>query len=322
MADTNIQGVFGGFDVRSRQLAGTWVTNAYTPPLVAAVWFGGGVSLSTVDRLTISTDTDTASVRGPLSAASQYIAATGNASYGWWAGRLPANSNVDRITFNNDSVAASIRGPITASVYGLAAVTSQTASYFAGGYKRTTVDRITLSNDTVAATIVGSLPTPGSQNSAGVSDSTSYGWMTAGINSGVVYSTLVRITYASDTTTASSRGTLSVGRYSFAASFNTSYGWYGGGTTIPGQTSIVDRLTYTTDTAVASARGPLLSNRFNHAAGGDTNVGYFGGGYNPFPVQTTSSITKITYATDTATSVDVGSRSVAARRIGGTSGGY
>ena len=209
---------------------------------------------------------------------------------------------------------------MTSSVYGLAAVTSQTASYFAGGYKTTTVNRITHATDTATATVVGSLPTPGTMNSAGVSDSTSYGWMTAGTSDGVVYSTFVRITYASDTTTAASRGTLSLGRYGLAASYTTSFGWYGGGATIPAQTSIVDRLTYATDTAIASARGPLLNNRFNHAAGGDTNVGYFGGGY--VPAATTSSVTKITYATDTATSVNVGPRSVAARGIGGTSGNF
>ena len=42
-----------------------------------AGWFGGGNSSSTVQRITYATDTATASVRGPLSAARSYLAAAG-----------------------------------------------------------------------------------------------------------------------------------------------------------------------------------------------------------------------------------------------------
>ena len=52
------------------------------PPENTAAWFGGayavpGGILSTVDRITFATDTATASVRGPLSAARYGLAAAG-----------------------------------------------------------------------------------------------------------------------------------------------------------------------------------------------------------------------------------------------------
>ena len=43
-----------------------------------AAWFGGGVGMvSTVDRITFATDTNTSSVRGPLSVARRSLAAAG-----------------------------------------------------------------------------------------------------------------------------------------------------------------------------------------------------------------------------------------------------
>ena len=82
-------------------------------------------------------------------------------------------------------------------------------------------------------------------------------------------STVDRITYATDTATASVRGPLSSARGGIGAAGNTTDGWFGGGN--PGPSSTVQRITYATDTATASVRGPLSSGRnYNHlaAAGG------------------------------------------------------
>ena len=83
-------------------------------------------------------------------------------------------------------------------------------------------------------------------------------------------STVNRITYATDTVTASVRGPLSSARYSLAAAGNTTDGWFGGGQGAgePGTESIVDRITFATDTATASVRGPLSSARYKLAAAG------------------------------------------------------
>lgn len=309
--------------VYNKQLSGQWVTSAYSPP-VEAVWFGGGVSQSMVDRVTVSTDTNTATVRGPLSAASRYIRATGNSTYGWFAAANTNPSRVERITFSTDTAATSIRGPLAAGGYLLVAMTAQTASYLGGGYDgglyRTSVNRITHATDTATATLVGSFPT-NVQSGAAVSDTTTYGWANQGAAAPTLtqVTTIYRITYASDTTLATTRGPLSTPRSRLAASFNTSYGWFAAGAT-PAQVSSIDRLTYATDTAATTTRGPLAQNRIDHAAGGTQSVGYFGGGY--IPPGTTSVVSKITYATDTNTSVNVGPRAITSRQLGGTSGMY
>ena len=114
-------------------------------------------------------------------------------------------------------------------------------------------------------------------------------------------STVQRITFATDTATASVRGPLSLARQSLAAASNLTDGWFGGGlVTTPAVvgTSRVDRMTYATDTATASVRGPLSSIRLTFSATGNTTDGWFGGGQTPATVTT---VDRITYATDTAT---------------------
>ena len=86
-------------------------------------------------------------------------------------------------------------------------------------------------------------------------------WFGGGVPS---TSTVDRITYATDTATASVRGPLSLSRYALAAAGNTTDGWFGGGS-YPFR-STVDRITYATDTATASVRGPLSGAKYSLAA--------------------------------------------------------
>ncbi len=135
-------------------------------------WFGGGTS--TVDRITYATDTDTASVRGPLSVARNSLAAAGNTTDAWFAGGDSGGpdplSRVDRITFATDTATASVRGPLSAGQYMSAATGNTTDGWFGGGrlgasgspsapaYDRlSTVNRITYATDTATASVRGSL---------------------------------------------------------------------------------------------------------------------------------------------------------------------
>ena len=93
------------------------------------------------------------------------------------------------------------------------------------------------------------------------------GWFGGGSTPARV-STVDRITYATDTATASVRGPLSLARRYLAAAGNTTDGWFGGGYANPINRSTVDRITYATDTATASVRGPLSSARYQLAAAG------------------------------------------------------
>ena len=108
-----------------------------------------------------------------------------------------------------------------------------------------------------------------------VSDNTTYGWYGAGS----YRSSVQRIIYATDTATATYRGPLSQSKLILAATGNTTNGWFGGGR--DGDTgqdlSTVDRITY----------------------------GWFGGGYMPGSGRV-STITRITYATDTVASTNRG----------------
>ena len=115
-------------------------------------------------------------------------------------------------------------------------------------------------------------PSPSPSPSPGPSVATQ-GWFAGGKGAGPypgpVLSSVDRITYATDTNTASARGPLSLARFGLAASTDsTTYGWFGGGYTgvAPGYKSLVDRITYATDTATATARGPLSRNIYLLAA--------------------------------------------------------
>jgi hypothetical protein len=106
----------------------------------------------------------------------------------------------------------------------------------------------------------------GISSNSSIINNPNYGWYAGGNNGSNVYLSLVdRITYATDTNTASVRGNLSTIRYYHAAAGNATDGWHTGGYIGSGPSS-VDRITYATDTNTASVRGNLYIARYNHAA--------------------------------------------------------
>ena len=141
------------------------------------------------------------------------------------------------------------------------------------------------------------------------------GWFGGGYIAPEV-STIDRITFATDTATATARGPLTTARSGIAAtSDSTTYGWFGAGTTsrFSGtKTTTVDRITFSNDTTTSSTRGPLATGRYTHAAAGNTSYGWHVAG--GFP--NVNSVDRIDYANDTATAsfrVTVTSR----RELGG-----
>ena len=146
------------------------------------------------------------------------------------------------------------------------------------------------------------------------------GWFGGGY-SPATRSTVQRITFATDTATASVRGPLTAGKYGHAASGNFTYGWFAAGynydmSPSTGRVTTVDRITFATDTTTASSRGPT-----NYALGGltgtgDANYGWLSGGYNgstPASNNYWAGTERITYATDTAITSTRGSLSVGIR---------
>jgi hypothetical protein len=141
------------------------------------------------------------------------------------------------------------------------------------------------------------------------------GWFGGGSPGPV--STVSRITYATDTATASVRGPLSSANRYLAAAGNQTDGWFGGG--FPNY-STVDRITYATDTATASVRGPLSVGRYKLAAAGNTTDGWFGGGQVSGLGDAVSIVDRITYATDTTTASVRGPLSLARNLLAAASG--
>ena len=307
-----------------------------TPPSVAtAGWNAGGGSsgqISTIDRITFATDTATATARGPLATNQSKTSGVGTLTDGWFGGgvsNLPASSTlvstVQRITYATDTATASVRGPLSSAKYGLAAAGNTTNGWFGGGAPSSgpnlsTVDRITYATDTATASVRGPLSiivylqaATGDQN---------YGWYTGGFGGSPSSTTtyIDRITYATDTATATNRGALALAtRMHMAVTDGTTYGWFAGGS--PGiSLSTVQRITYANDTATASIRGPLNATRYIASGTCNDTYGWFSGGYVTPAGNTTSTTTRITYATDTTTSTDRGNLSQARMSVAGTSG--
>jgi len=237
------------------------------------------------------------------------------ANYGWFGGGslgtspVTVSSRVDRIDFSNDSVSASPRSPLSLARYGSAATGNSNYGWFGGGYYPaplladppylSTVDRIDFSNDSSTAPIKGPLSL--ARVSSAATGNSNYGWFGGGNyypSGGPIpkTSSVDRIDFSNDASTASPRGSLSAARYGLAATGNSNYGWFGGGF-LPGSTSTVDRIDFSNDTSTASPRSPLSLARSSLAATGNSNYGWFGGG-GPGPV---SRVDRIDFSNDLAT---------------------
>ena len=280
------------------------------PPSVAtAGWWGAGQSITSVQRVTFATDTATASLRGPLNASSYFygLAAAGTLTNGWYGGGTQSGigtiSTVNRITYATDTATSSVKGPLSIARAYLGATTDGTTyGWFGGGASPSNVsivDRITYATDTATATARGPL-SGNRKNVTGTGNSTD-GYFGGGYTYPSPVTTIDRVTYATDTATASVRGPLNTADGFMAASTDgTTYGWFGGGGP-GGFNSLVQRITFANDTATASLRGPLSSSRYGVSAAGDSTYGWFGGGRAPAVPGVVTTIDRITYATDTAT---------------------
>lgn len=312
MAETNTKGAFWGFEVRSRQLAGTWVISPYVPPPSekTASWFMGGNqspgATSIVDRITYASDTNAATSRGSLSGVSSSNNATGSLNFGWIAlAQSPSDTtNIDRITYASDSNISVLRGNLNRLKRNVSSVTdSINYGWFGGGripaspFYISEVSRLSFSDDTTTTVLRGSLAFIADRRAATSNDT--YGWFGGGYSSPAPgeRSFVNRIEYSTDTDTTSIRGSLTRAILSLAATGNQTYGWFAGGTN-PGASpfSNISRITYATDTAVAVDRGLLSVNNSTFAASGNQTYGWFGGG-----TGYKSTVDRVTYSDDTTT---------------------
>ena len=83
-----------------------------------------------MDRVDYANDSATASTKGPLNRSTYLIAATGNASYGYFAGDVPGSS-VSRIDYSNDTATAAAKGPLSYSTFYLGATGNASYGWYA-----------------------------------------------------------------------------------------------------------------------------------------------------------------------------------------------
>ena len=297
-------------------------------------YYGGGqpspTAVSTVDRIDYSSDTPTASTKGPLSAGRKYAAGTGTISYGYIGGGMPpTQSTVDRIDYSSDTPTASTKGPLSLARYCLGAASSRANAlpdattyayrsvstpqgtsygYFAGGYYPgivSTIQRIDFDNDTATSSSKGTLDN--SRYGAGATGNASYGYFGGGRTS-TQHTWVDRIDYASDTSRAVTKGPLSAARYRIGATGSADYGYFMGGI-FPSPTayfSAVDRLDYSSDSTAAAVKGPLTIARYYTYGTGTQSYGYYFGGQADAPTKTVTTVDRIDYSNDTPTTTAKG----------------
>jgi hypothetical protein len=307
---------------------------AAPPSTPTAGWFAGGDPFpggtpvfSRVDRITYATDTATATVRGPITAAGDAYG-TGTLDYGYI--KTSGTAFINRITYATDTSTASAKGSSTGGRYGAASTDNTTYGWFGGGYGPaiSTVQRLVYATDTDATTTRGPLSL--ARYNLAATGTPSYGWFgggqTAPSSPSTNKSIIDRIDYSNDTAIASVRGPLSGTTYILSSRLaatgdNATYGWYGPGRNTIGNATVsaLARITYANDTIATSVRGPILQYGYSSAASTDTVYGWFAAGTNyNGPLQT--SVNRITFANDTATSSDRGPVTLARQSLSGTSG--
>jgi hypothetical protein len=337
--NNNIFGAFTLNEARGSRLTGDWLNKE---SVANYGWLGGGGTAvagspfsfatvySNVDRIDFSNDSISASSRGVLSSARYAAAATGNSNYGWFGGGAGSGisgfftglvSTVDRVDFSNDSSTASPRGSLSVAKYYISATGNSNYGWFGGGnlVPVSTVDRIDFSNDSATALARGSLSA--ARNSLAATGNSNYGWFGGGESPATPapVSTINRVDFSNDFSTASPRGPLSSARGYFAATGNSNYGWFGGGyiSTPAAIRSTIDRIDFSNDSSTASIRGPLSLTRVASAASGNSNYGWFGGGGSTpaFPQGATyySRVDRIDFSNDTSTASVRGSLNPTAR---------
>ncbi len=330
MAATNKRGVFSLEKVLERQSDNHWskipeafryVNSLSAPAGTDFGYFAGGNSpgTTTIDRIDYSNDTATAAVKGPLAEGRRNHGATTNSSFGYFGGGSPSISSVNRVDYANDTSTAAVKGPLTRTIPNLYKSSTGNADfgYFAGGYpSNSIIDRVDYSNDTATASLKGNLNR--SQAGAAAAGNQSFGYFAGGANPGgsTAETSISRIDYSSDTSTASPKGNLTETRKNGVGSTgNASYGYFGGGQGYPAPNrSSIDRIDYSNDTATAPSKGPLEQANNNLSATGNSSYGYFGGVSSP-----QTKIDRVDYSNDTATATPKGTLSSSRYAVSATS---
>lgn len=238
-------------------------------------WFlGYATSTQTlIYRIEYKNDFATASTRGATTAGRYGASSGGNKDYGYIAkaykGAYPSSgglTTVQRITYSNDLASTtsvgnlnsdSFRGAVTGNITYLWWMGGNTGASSAGPMT-SNIDRLTFSSDLSSASPRGVLSS--SRYSMFSHGNNNYGWIVGGSiyppYGGVT--TVDRIDFGSDLSTASVRGTMPTNITESCAGGNRNYLWaVGGGTQAPTYKSNIYRLSFSNDLASVGERSYL-----------------------------------------------------------------
>jgi len=192
-------------------------------------------------------------------------------------------------------------------------------AYFAGGNQAgapalATTDGLDFATDTVAQVTKGALS--GTRNAMAGVNSVSTGYFAGGGTATSYTSTATNVTdgisFASDTTSQVTKGTLSSNRAAHGSANSPTIGYFSGGIT-SGSTpqNTTDGLTFATDTTTMVTKGALLITRKTCAGANSSTLGYFSGGDTAAGTTRTATTDGLTFATDTTAMVSKGVLTVA-----------
>ncbi len=284
-----------------------------------SAWFGGGWRYPTpgscsVERMIFASDTSVTVEKGQLPRNHRYVpGAVGNLYDCWWSGGdSDGNTAVDRVIFSSDTSVAVAKGPLSGSRsdFGPGCDNDLTDGWISGGmqgYPQVTIsstERIIFASDTSTAVVKGPLSIV--RYGLAAHGNTYDGWFGGG-NSGAPtytqYSTVDRIIFASDTSTAVVKGPLSATVLYSTAHGNLTDGWFASGASMPSappHRSTVERVIFASDTSTAVVKGPLVVARVKASGAGNATDGWFSGGY------LFTTIDRVIFASDTSTAVSRG----------------
>ena len=261
-----------------------------------------------VDRIDYSSDTPTATAKGPLAVTTSTMGTSSSTSYGYLGGGYgPNKSTVQRIDYSNDTATAVAKGPLSSARYHVVGAGNKDYGYQGTGAPLggptpsvSTIDRIDYSNDTATAAVKGPL-SAGRSYMGGATGNQSYGYFGGGDTwpSNKV-TTVDRIDYSNDTPTATVKGPLGVVSYQAQVVGNDSYGYWTGGRPSGSSVSLVQRIDYGNDTATAPSKGPLDRTTYTGAGTGNNSYGYICGDWQK------TSVSRIDYSSDTSTAASKG----------------
>ena len=270
-------------------------------------------------RIDYSNDTAVTTEKGALIASGYMVAAAGNSDFGYWNSGSHG-TRVGRLDYANDSVNAIFRGNTSYGGVKRAGTGSGSFGYFTGGYpapETSIIDRVDYSNDTsisakgnlslakyyhagVSAQENGlaTFPVPATRTETGTVSGSDFGYFGGGYTSSRV-STIDRIDYSNDTSTAAVKGPLSLARNTVASVSSVTHGYFAGGYDGYNR-STVDRVDYANDTPTAAVKGSLGYTNTGGCPVGDKNYGYVVGGR--FNGSDSTHISRIDYSNDATTS--------------------